>query len=381
VNPGDELDYLLKARALEMIQKKAKGTKVVGYYPNGYFPEEIALACDVIPIGLCRGGDHEPVDRSAKYVNGAINELCRAQIGYLTGKDDIFYALIDLYISPIVENSQRLIADIVKAFTDIPEFRFEVPREKTKRAYDIYLKALQSLKGRLEELTGQNLSPARLKESVELLNRRRELFKTISLARKTDTPSVSGKDFIHLMQLSYILDIREMLKLLETYAEELKAKEGPRPGPRILLTGLELAWGDDRLIDLIEGAGGQIVVEQYSSTLRDYWHRVETEGDLMENLAARYLMDKTNHAAFVPRHERHDLILNLAKEFRADGLIWYSPLYGDNAGIEFMVFEKKWNDQIALPIMRIDAVYDLQKSGREEALKARVEAFINDIEN
>ena len=268
---------------------------------------------------------------------------------------------------------------MVQSFTDIPEFRFEVPREKTERAYTIYLKGLHSLKEGIEELTGNRLSNSKLKEAIGLHNRHRELLKTISLSRKADTPPLSGKEFISLVHLSYVLDIKEMQDILETYVKELGTREGPAKGPRILLTGLELGWGDYQVIDLIEEAGGHVVVEQYSSTLRDYWETVDLGGDMMENLAKRYLIKKVNHVAFIPRNERHDFILKLAKEFRVDGLIWYSPRYGDNANLDFFVFDKMWKKQTDLPIIKIETEYDFPENDNKGDLKTRVETFINAI--
>ena len=376
VTARDKLESLSRNRGVGLARKKREGIKVVGYFPDEYFPEELALACGAVPLGLCRGGDSDAVYRSGAYITRWIDTFCRAQIGYLTAKDDVYYASLDLYVAPIVENNMRIVADCVNSFTDIPEFRFGVPRQKTELAYQYYLEGLYLLKKRLEDLTGNEIIDDKVREAIKLCNRERELLKQISLTRKSESPPISGKEFVNLVHHSYVLDKKEMVEVLESYVEELKTREGLPKGPRLLLTGSELGWGDYQIIDFVEKWGGNVVIEQYCTALRDFWENVDLDGDLMENLARRYFMKKVNHMAFVPGKERHDLIVKLAKEFSVDGLIWYSPMYCDQADIEFVWFEKRWREEIGLPIIRLETEYDPYEKYDVGPLKTRVETFL-----
>ena len=54
----------MRARPLELAELRRQGAKIIGYVPNGYLPEELLYASGAIPVGLMRGGDHEPVIRS-----------------------------------------------------------------------------------------------------------------------------------------------------------------------------------------------------------------------------------------------------------------------------------------------------------------------------
>jgi len=377
----EKFEGLMKARGVGLARKKAAGVKVVGYYPDEYFPEELALACGGIPLGLCRGGDYDPVFRSGSYVIRWIDTFCRAQIGYLTAKDDFYYASIDLYVAPIVENNMRIVADCVSFFTTIPEFRFGVPRQKTELGYKYYLEGLGLLRERLENLTGNKVTDEKLRETIKLCNRERELLKEISLSRKSELVPITGKEFINLIHLSYVLDKKEMVEVLESYVEELKGRERRPKGPRILLTGSELAWGDYQVIDFVEKMGGNVVIEQYCVALRDYWDNVDADGDLMESIARRYFMKKVPHMAFVPGKERHDLILKLAREFNVDALIWYSPMYCDQADIEYVWFEKRWRKETGLPIIRLETEYDPYEKYEVGPLKTRVETFLETIKS
>ena len=372
----EKLGSLSKARGVDLARKKVAGVKIVGYFPDEYFPDELALACGAVPLGLCRGGDYDAVFRSGAYVIRWVDTFCRAQIGYLTSKDDIYYSSIDLYVAPIIENNMRITADAADYFTDIPGFRFGVPRQKTELALQYYFDGLKLLRERLESLTGNKITDEKLREAIELCNRERDLLKEISLTRKAESPLISGKEFIDLLHHSYVLDKKEFVEVLESYVEELKTKEGLPKGKRVLLTGSELAWGDSSILDFVEKGGGNVVIEQYCSALRDYWQNVDLDGDLMENIARRYFMKKVVHMAFVPAKERHDLILKLAKDFSVDGLIWYSPMYCDQADIEFVWFEERWRKETGLPIIRLETEYDPYEKYDAGPLKTRVETFL-----
>ena len=64
----EELDSHLRTRLIGLKEAKDAGTKIIGYTPGGYFPEELVLACGAIPVGLIRGGEHAPVVHSGAYI-------------------------------------------------------------------------------------------------------------------------------------------------------------------------------------------------------------------------------------------------------------------------------------------------------------------------
>ena len=46
----EKLNAHLTNRLLDLSKAKEQGRKVIGFPAGGYFPEELALACDAIPI-------------------------------------------------------------------------------------------------------------------------------------------------------------------------------------------------------------------------------------------------------------------------------------------------------------------------------------------
>ena len=70
----------LENRPLDLQRMREQGMKIIGYTPGGYMPEELVYACGAVPVGLIRGGSHEPVAESAAYLPRFFDTFCRAQI-------------------------------------------------------------------------------------------------------------------------------------------------------------------------------------------------------------------------------------------------------------------------------------------------------------
>ena len=231
-----------------MREAKEKGLKIVGYTPGGYLPVELVLAAGAIPVGLIRGGEHSSVEMAGAYINRWIDTFCRAQIGYALTGDDPYYNVVDLLVIPITDNHIRAVSDVLSYNTSIDIFPYGVPHTKEKATLDYYLHGITRLKERIEELTGIEITESKLKESIGLCNRERELLKEINLMRKSPSLLISSRDFVFLNHGSFYAEKQFMVKILESLYGELKNQATPpSQGPRILLTGSTLALGDSKV--------------------------------------------------------------------------------------------------------------------------------------
>ena len=85
------VDSLLRDRREALERAKSDGTKVVGYFPGGYVPEELIYASGAIPLCLASGGDARVADEALSLVPSVICPFARAQIGEMLLKTDPFY--------------------------------------------------------------------------------------------------------------------------------------------------------------------------------------------------------------------------------------------------------------------------------------------------
>jgi len=373
----ERLSSHLKTRLLDLRKAKDEGRKIIGYTPGGYFPEELVLASGAIPVCLVRGGDYSAVELAGAYICRWIDTFCRAQIGYGVSGDDPYYSIVDLLAIPITDNHIRAISDVLGCNTDIEIFPFGVPHMKEESTFNYYLHGINRLKTKLEEVTGGKISDVKLKEAISLCNRERELLREISLMRKHQAIHISGKDFIAVNHGSFLADKKVMVEILESLYKELKEQTAsPSKGPRILLTGSTLAMGDSRLLDLIEEAGGTIVIEEFAEGIRPYWEDVEPNGDLMNALADCYFAKRVPPGWFRPGKERRDFLIKLAKDFNVDGVIWYQLMYRESYKTESYYFPKQLKRETGLPMLTVESDYAPSEAGQ---LRTRIETFIETI--
>jgi benzoyl-CoA reductase/2-hydroxyglutaryl-CoA dehydratase subunit BcrC/BadD/HgdB len=374
-----KLSSHLKTRLPELNKAKNEGRKIIGYAPGGYLPEELVLACGAIPICLARGGDHAPVELAGAYICRWIDTFCRAQIGYGLSGDDPYYNILDLLAIPITDNHIRAISDVLSYNTTIEVFPFGVPHKKDAYTLAYYLQEITRLKEELEGLTGAEITDSKLKEAIILCNRERELFKKISLMRQSEPSPISSEDFVALHHMSFFADKTVTLEVLESVYEALEEQSASsQEGPRILLTGSTLASGDRKILDIVHGSGGVIVMEEFAEGIKPYWERVKTDGDLMKNLAESYFWQRTPPAWFRPGKERLDFLVQLVQDFKAAGVIWYQLMYRESYKLESHYFPGILKEKTGVPMLTLESDYDAGEVGQ---MKTRIETFIETIRN
>lgn len=373
----EKLTQHMKNRGAQLRELKKQGKKIVGYFPGGYFPEELAYAAGAVPVALNRGGDHEPVEVSGAYMSRWIYTFGRANIGYRILGSEPIYNLIDIYVVPVTDNHVRIVADTWDVFTDVEIFRFGIPHTKHPWSVDYYLHGITSLKEKLESLTGNKITDERLREAIQLSNRERELLTEISLSRKAPRPPISTRDFVFLNHASMVLDKSVMVPALEEIAAGLRGKEGPETDKvRLLLTGTTLAHGDYRILDMIEAAGGLVVIEEFGEGIRHYWEKVNPNGDLMKALADRYYTRRVPPAWHRPGTERQELVVKLAREFKVRGVVWYQMMNRESDEFESYWYPDILKKQVGIPMLKLTTDYDSVERG---PFSTRLETFIESL--
>ncbi len=373
----ERLNAHLWARLAELQKLKRDGRKIVGHSVGGYMPEELVLACDAVPVGLIRSGDHTMVERAGAYINRWFDTFTRSQIGLALSGEDPYYQILDLLVMPNTDNHIRAMTDVFCVHTDMDIFPYGVPHQKNEDALGYYLHGLNKLKKRLEELTGVEISDERLGEAIELCNRERALLKEISLMRKEAPGIINSKDFVMLNHASYIADKPFMIEILEAILQKLKAVSPPAlQGPKILLTGSTLALGDTKVHDLIAETGAWVVMEEFAEGMRPYWEGVTSNGDLMKALADAYLMKRICPGWFRPARERLDFLVALATDFDVNGVVWYNLMYRESYKLESYYFPDILKKETGISMLFLESDYDASEIGQ---MRTRIETYVETL--
>jgi benzoyl-CoA reductase/2-hydroxyglutaryl-CoA dehydratase subunit BcrC/BadD/HgdB len=366
----------LKDRPGKLEEAKKEGVKIVGYLPGNYVPEELIYAAGAVPLCLSHGGGSREADAALSVVPQVICPFARSQIGARLLKENPYYTMIDMLVAPITCQHLKKVAQIWEYYGDLKIFMLGIPHQHGNDfEVEYFTERLTALKDRLQELTGNEITDKKLGHAIDLYNRMRELLKKISLTRRASDSVISGLDFVKINHASFYADPAFMVERLESIYQEIKdrGQDIETGASRILLLGPNISYGDYILLDLVEEAGGHVVIEEICEGVRYYWNSIENKGDLFQSLARGYLADRVP-CAFMRNSakKRLDFVMKLIKDFHVSGVIWYELLCCESYDSESYFFAQRMREQ-NIPMLLIESDYGTASPGQ---LKTRIEAFI-----
>jgi benzoyl-CoA reductase/2-hydroxyglutaryl-CoA dehydratase subunit BcrC/BadD/HgdB len=369
----DLMSHAVRRRPAELQGLRSRGTKIIGFPPGAFLPEELIYAAGAVPVCLFHGGDPEAVAASAAFVPRYIDTFCRSQIGYWSLGEDPYYHSVDLFVSPLTDNNERTIADCFDFYTGIEVFRFGVPHDNSDgSSLQYYLYGLKQLKARLEDFTGNRITGDKLKEAIRLYNGIRASLREISAMRKTGAVPLSGRQFITLNHVSYLLDPLQTAASLVEISSSLKQEKGTEKSPRLLFIASTLAFGDYKVLHLIEETGAEVVIEESLEGLRDCRHDVPTDGDPLEALAAKYFGKSLAPAYFSHSYGIFNHYQKLIDDYKVDGVIWYQLMYRETYDMQSFSFSRRLK-KLGIPMLKLQSDYDAFETGQ---FRTRIGAFI-----
>jgi benzoyl-CoA reductase/2-hydroxyglutaryl-CoA dehydratase subunit BcrC/BadD/HgdB len=365
----------MRDRPAQLKEAKKNGTKLIGYFPGNYVPEEIIYASGAVPLCLVHGGDPRPVEAGSSILPQVICPFARAQVGERLLKQNPYYNLLDMVVAPVTCQHLKKVSEVWEYEGELKIFKLGVPHKCTDDyELDYFNKRLHVLKDILQSLTGNEITDEKIGKAITLYNRMRELLRKISVLRRASPSPISTVEFVRLNHASFYADPVIMVEVLESVYHELEKKKLPAAtdAPRLLLIGPVLGWGDDTILKLVEETGGEIVIEEICEGIRYYWHDIENKGDPLRSLAKGYLQDRLP-CAFMRNSSRKrlDFALNLIDEFNVSGVIWYELLCCETYDSEAYFFTEKMTEK-NIPVLVLESDYSTAATGQ---LKTRLQAF------
>ena len=99
----------------------------------------------------------------------------------------------------------------------------ETPQCKDRiQAQNHYIQELKDLILKLEKLSGKKLDLDKLKNSMELIQKKREQIRRVYNTRKIDPPPISGKDSLLISQIAFYDDPNRQIEMVGKLADELE---------------------------------------------------------------------------------------------------------------------------------------------------------------
>lgn len=348
--------------------KKKHSGLIVGYLCS-YVPEEILWAFGTLPFRLL--GTKNAISLADSHLQAYCCSLVRGSFeDALSGRLDF----IDGMVFPHTCDSIQRLSDLWRMNIK-KQFHADIVlpvKIDTDSAFTYLVELLKKFINEIEKWTGVRLSKDKLIESALLYNKIRSHMNSICLLRQSDPSIIKGSFFHAMVNAMFWMDRTDFCKIAASVAADLRDQVQPASfkGKRIVLSGGMCNVPD--IYQVIEQAGGGIVGEDFCTGERFFEGQIETKGDIVENIARRYL-DRINCPA---KHKglfrRGDHLIELVRKVKADGVIFMFLKFCDPHSFDYP-YLKKMLDHEGIPSI----VVEIEDQNLSEAqLKTRCEAFI-----
>lgn len=234
----------------------------------------------------------------------------------------------------------------------------------------------------LRDNYGVDTSDEALLKTIEAHNEVCRLVQEIGEYRKLDNPTITGYEFA-VITLATMTCPKELIidKLQET-AEEMRTRQPDAKKEfrcKVVLAGSEN--DDPDFIKLIESCGARVVADRYCYGAAEARQPIEIkEGETPLRAIARHYLLTSQCTRFMEQNEmrhRKQVIADMAKEYKADGIIIASNKFCEYWSYERVIDTVVLQRDFGYPVCSIEKEYINSASGQ---LRTRFQAFIESVE-
>ena len=333
-------------------------------------------------VGLCAGADFSVPDAETVLPRN-LCPLIKSFYGFKLNRTCPYFQSSDLVVGETTCDGKKKVYELLKDL--VPTYVLEVPHKPdTQRGKEFWFKELEAFKTELEKLTGNKITAEKLKAAIELINGKRRALKRLSDLRAASPSPISGLDGLLIDQISFMDDVRRFTSKVNELCDELeqrvKGGEGvaAADAPRILISGSPMAVPNWKVHSIAQGLGATVVAEESCVGTRYFTDLVKPKGESLHDLlwAIDEKYSKIPCACFTPNDRRLDSITALAKQFKANGVIYYTLQNCHDYNVEGVKVERALKAQ-GLPMLKIETDYTM---GDSEQIKTRIQAFMEIIQ-
>ena len=352
---------------------KANGKHIVGIMCE-YTPRELIMAADAVPVCLC-GGSAEMIPPAEEHLPANLCPLIKSTYGYHVQKANPFLEMADLIVAETTCDGKKKMYELMGRTR--PTYILELPQKPTDSdAMAHWISELRKLKNKLQEHFDIELTDEKIRQAIGKMNRERALRRELASLMKSKSPPLTGRQLLDFKSIISGIDAD-----LEQYTEAIEILKNQTSGSsanssvRVLLTGVPIVHGAERVLDIIESHGGLVVCMDNCTGLKPILEDVdETAEDPILALAEKYL--RLPCSVMTTNERRLEVLREMAKEYRPQciiDLIWQACLTYD---VESYFVKELAEKELSLPYLRIETDYSPSDSAR---IALRVEALFETV--
>ncbi|HPF20429.1 MAG TPA: 2-hydroxyacyl-CoA dehydratase family protein [Syntrophomonas sp.] len=365
-------DYCEKPYERAAQIKAAGKTKIIGCLPM-YFPEEIIHAAGALPVTLF--GSDDPITLGDGHLmTNACDQVRSSFDSLLKGKYDFLDGIAAIYI-----------CDQVRFYLEVWQLDHPVdffhqmwrPYKWDSSTQEFFHRELKRLIARLEEFTGNKITTEKLKASIRLYNKSRNLMRQLNELRKEHPGIIRASDMACVVASSMLLPKEEHNELLAKLLAQLTQQElSAGKKQRIIAVGHPCSMPEREILDMIEDNGMLIVDDDFFTGGRYFSKDIALNDDPLDAIIdfnANAIPCTTGHYAdawiqpdkiYSPYAE---YVIDLMKHGQAKGVVVLKEMYCDPYDMEFVLMKNRFEEE-GIPYISIS-------SGSLEAIRTRVQAF------
>jgi bzd-type benzoyl-CoA reductase N subunit len=356
----------------EILEYKQSGKKVFGWLCT-YVPEEIIHAAGALPVRITGYSKETELDEGNAYLyinNCSFSRSC-LQMG-LHGE----YSFLDGVIAGSTCDGARRLFDLWCYYVKVPfSHILTVPRKYTESAQNLYLDQVTQFKAVFERCLNMKITDQALLHSISVYNESRELLKKLYELRKLEKPPITGAETMEVLNASFRMTKELFNEYLRQLLNELSvSKIGHQKRARLMVIGSVMNNPD--FIRSIEDTGGLVVTDELCTSTR-YWSDpvILDHRPPLEAISRRYLSNFPC-ARMVPSTERFNRVIQLARDFKVDGVISQVIRYCVPYAHDQPLLTARLKE-IGIPTLALDVEYGTSGSGQ---IATRVQAFLEMLE-
>lgn len=374
-------------RIKELMDEKAQGRKIIGSFCV-FVPEEIALAANATLVGLCSGADFA-MEEVEKYLPRNTCALIKSAFGFKLGKVCPYLESADMVVGENTCDGKKKAYESLSTLID-NLYVMDLPQMKSEGGKALLKSEYQRFKSAVEKLTGVSITAQSLKKAIKIVNAKRAAIRRLSELRKANPAPISGLDALLANQVFFYDNPERFTASLNKICDEIELRIKDKKGvmaektPRILISGCPMAVPNWKLPWIIETSGAVIVGEEscvgergtrnlVDESVYDLDDSKESVDKMIDAITERYF--KVDCAIFTPNQDRLDHIVEMASNYKADGVIHYGLQFCQPYIMESIPVEKVLENK-DIPTLRIETDYGMEDAGQ---LKTRVQAFIEQL--
>ena len=349
---------------------KDAGRPIVGILCE-FTPRELIMAAGAVPVCLC-GGSAKTIAAAEQYLPANLCPLIKSTFGYHLQGNNPFLEMADLIVAETTCDGKKKMYELMAESR--PMYVLELPQKADDPdALEHWVRELQKFRSFLEQRFQTEITQEALRNAIATMNRERALRRELAALMKADSPPLTGRQLLDFK--SSISGLCEDFRQYQRALAEYRDQQAGDSRVRVLLTGVPTVHGAERVVQLLEDAGGLVVAAENCTGLKPIMEDVDLNAaDPLQALAEKYFHLP---CSVMTRNDRRlEFLRELAVQYRAQcvvDLIWQACLTYD---VESHRIKRFAEQELDLPYLRIETDYSPSDSAR---IMVRIEALFETI--